>query len=74
MIDEIQIRALCRPVKFFHTHVLKLCLYRPRLVDRSIVMLIQERAFNEWLPYSWKHRILFNYILGYSIKIPCHLN
>jgi hypothetical protein len=52
----VEVRALCRPVKFFHTDLDKPFLYGPRFVHRGIVMLNQEIAFPKLLPQSWKHR------------------
>ena len=52
MFDGVEVRALCRPVKFFHTDLDKFFLYGPRLVHRGIVMLKQERAFPKLLPQS----------------------
>ena len=45
VFEEVEVRALCRPVKFFHTNLNKPFLYGPRFVHRGIVMLKQERAF-----------------------------
>jgi hypothetical protein len=58
MFDGVEVRALCRPVKFFHTSVNKPFLYGPRFVYGGIVILKQERAFPKLLPQSWKHRIV----------------
>ena len=57
-LDGVEVRALCRPVKFFHTDLDKLFLYGPWFVHRGIVMLKQERAFPKLLPHSWKYRIV----------------
>ena len=58
MFDKVEVRALCKPVKFIHTDLGKPFLYGPRFVHRGIVMLEQERTFPKLLPQSWKHRIL----------------
>ena len=58
LFDGVEVRALCRLVKFFHTDLNKQFLYGPRFVHRGIVMLKQERAFPNLLPQSWKHRIV----------------
>ena len=47
VFDGVEVRALCRPVKFFHTDLNKPFLYGPR-----IVLLKQERAFPKLLPQS----------------------
>ena len=47
--DGVKVRALCRPVKLFHTYLDKPFLYGPRFVHRVIVMLKQERAFPKLL-------------------------
>jgi hypothetical protein len=57
LMDAVEVRALCRPVKFFHTNLDKPFLYGPRFVHWGIVMLKQEMAFSKLLPQSWKHRI-----------------
>ena len=56
--DEVEVRALSRSVKFFHTDLNKPFLNGPCFVHRGIVMLKQERSFPELLPQSWKHRIV----------------
>ena len=58
VFDGVEVRALCRPVKFFHTDLNKPFLYGPRFVHSGIVMLKQERAFPKMLPQSWMHRII----------------
>ena len=65
--DGVEVRALCMPVKFFHTDLDKPFLYGPRFVHRGI-MLKQERAFPKLLPLSWKHRIFTVSILLASNK------
>jgi hypothetical protein len=57
VIDGVEVRALCRPVKFFHIDFNKTFLYRPHFVHRGIVMLKQERAIPKLLPQRWKHRM-----------------
>ena len=44
VLNVVEVRALCRPVKVFHTDLDKLFLYGPHFVHRGIVMLKQERA------------------------------
>ena len=56
--DWVEVRALCRPVKFFHTDLKKPFLYGPRFVHGCFEMLKQERAFPKLLLQSWKHRIV----------------
>ena len=58
VLDGVEVRALCRPVKFFHNDLDKPFLYGPRFVHGGIAMLKQERAFPKLLPQSWKHRIV----------------
>ena len=58
VFDGVEVRALCRPVKFFHRDLDKPFLYGPRFVHGIIVMLEQERAFPKLLLQSWKHRII----------------
>ena len=58
VFDEVEVRALYRPVKVFHTDLDKPFLYATRFVHGGIVMLKQERAFPKLLPQSWKHRIV----------------
>ena len=58
VFDEVEVRVLCRPVKFFHTDLDKPFLYGPSFVHRGIVMLKQKRAVCKLLPQSWKHRIV----------------
>jgi hypothetical protein len=45
MFNGVEVRALFRPFKFFHTDLNKTFLYGPHSVPRGIVMLKQERAF-----------------------------
>ena len=45
VFNEVEVRALCRPVKFFHTDLDKPFLYGHCSMHRGIVMLKQERAF-----------------------------
>ena len=58
VFDGVEVRALCRPVKFFHTVHHKPLMYGPRFVYGGIVTLKQERAFPKLLPQRWKHRII----------------
>ena len=55
VFDGVEVRALCRPVKFLHTNLDKPFLYGPHFVHRCIVMLKQERAFPKLLPQSWTY-------------------
>ena len=45
VFDGFEVRALCRPVKFFYTNLDKPFLHVPHFVHGGIVMLKQERAF-----------------------------
>uniref|UniRef100_A0AAZ3RBK8 Potassium voltage-gated channel subfamily A member 3 n=1 Tax=Oncorhynchus tshawytscha TaxID=74940 RepID=A0AAZ3RBK8_ONCTS len=51
-LNGVEDRALCRPVKFFHTDQDKPFPYGPCFVHRGIVMLKQERPFPKLLPQS----------------------
>lgn len=48
--DEVDVRALCRPAKFFYTKPRKPFLPRPSFVHRGIVMLKQVRVSSKLLP------------------------
>ena len=50
VFNGVEVRALSRPVKFFHTDFNKPFLYGPRFVHWGIVMLKQERALSKQLP------------------------
>jgi hypothetical protein len=58
VFDGFEVRALCMPVKFFHTVLDKPFLYGPCFIHGVIVMLKHESAFPKLLPQSWKHRIV----------------
>jgi hypothetical protein len=47
VFDGVEVRALCRPVKFFHTNL-----------NQSFLYGFVERAFPKLLPQKWKHRIV----------------
>ena len=51
VFDCVEVRALCRPVKFFHTDLDKPFLYGPRFVH-------WHAETGKGLPQSWKHRIV----------------
>ena len=74
VFDGVEVRALCRPVKFFHTNLDKPFRYGPRFVHGGIAMLKQERAFPKLLPKRWKIRIVKNVIVCCSINISLHWN
>jgi hypothetical protein len=42
VFDWVEVRALCRPVKFIHTDLHKPFLYEPRFVHMDIDMLKQK--------------------------------
>ena len=46
VFDWVEVRALCRPVKFFHSYLDKPFLYGPHFVYWGIVILKQERAYS----------------------------
>ena len=54
--DGVEVRALWRPVKFFHNDLDKPFLYGLHVVHGS-VMLKQKSAFPKLLLQSWKHGI-----------------
>ena len=58
---EVEVRAQCRPVKFFHTKLGKTFLYIPDFVNGGNVMLKQERD---------KHKLLGAH---YCLKYHCML-
>ena len=60
VFDGVEVRALCRPVKFFHSDLDEPFLYGPRFVRGGVIMLNWEKAFPKLLPQSWKHRIIYN--------------
>ena len=74
VFDGVEVRALYRPVKFFHTDLDKPFMYGLRFVHGGIVMLKQKRAFPKLLPQSWKNRIVENVIVCCSVKISLHWN
>ena len=74
VFDGIEVRALCRSVKFFHTGLDKPFPHGPSFVHGGVVMLKQERAFPKLLPQSQKHKIIWNNIVCCSIKISLHWN
>ena len=74
VFDGVEVRSLCRSVKFFHSGLNKPFLYIPRFVHNGIVLLKQERAFPKLLPQSWKHIIVLNVIVCCSVKISLHWN
>ena len=53
-----EVRAVCRPVKFFHTNLDKPFLYGPHFLHSGNVMMKQEKAFPKLLPKTWKHKIV----------------
>ncbi|CAB1414892.1 unnamed protein product [Pleuronectes platessa] len=57
VLDVVEVRALCGPVKFFHTKLTQPCLYGPCFVHWSRVVLEQKRGFPKRFPQSWKHGI-----------------
>ena len=70
MFDGFEVRALCRPVKFFHTDLDKPFLYGPHLVYGGIVMLKQEKAFLKLLSQLEAQ----NVILCCNVKSSLHWN
>ena len=58
VFNGLEVRALRRPVKFYHTNLDKLFLYGHHFVHRSIVMLKQEKAFPQAVVTKLKHRIV----------------
>ena len=72
VFDGVEVRALCWPVKFFHSDLDKPFLHEPRFVHGDIVMLKQERDFPKLLPQSWKHRIIWDVIVCCCDEISFH--
>ena len=70
MFDGVEVRAMCRPVKFFHNDLDKSFLIGPHFAHGCIVMLKQERAFPKLLPKSWNHKIVYNVIACCSEDFP----
>jgi hypothetical protein len=58
VFDGVEVRALYRPVKFFHTNLEKPFLYDLALCTGGIVMLKQEKAFPKLLPKLEAHNRL----------------
>ncbi len=50
MLDGVEVRALCRPVKFFHIKLNKTFLLKPGFVNRGTVILKQERVLPKLSP------------------------
>ena len=63
MFGGVEVKALCRPDKFFHTDLDKAFLYGPQFVQGGIAMLKLEMAFPKLLSQSWKNRIVYNVIV-----------
>jgi hypothetical protein len=57
VFDVVEVRALCRTVKLFHTNLDTTISVWTLVVHGGIVMLKQEKGFPKLLPQSWKHRI-----------------
>uniref|UniRef100_UPI0035901350 leukocyte tyrosine kinase receptor n=1 Tax=Myxine glutinosa TaxID=7769 RepID=UPI0035901350 len=55
VFDGVEVRALCRLVKFFHTDLNKPFLHGPALCTWAFVMLKQERAFPKLFPQTPDH-------------------
>ncbi len=56
--DGVEVRALCKPVKFFNTKLRKQFRYGDGFVHGDIVMLKQERSFTKLFTQSWKYSIV----------------
>jgi hypothetical protein len=52
VFDGVEVRALCRPVKFFLTDLDKPFMYGPRFVPEATVMLKQKKAFPKRLLWN----------------------
>ena len=60
---RVEVRTLCRPVKFLHPKLAPPCLYGPCFVHWWAVMLEQGGAVPKLLPQSWEHEIVQNVLL-----------
>ena len=69
VFSGVEVMALYRLVKFFHTDFHTPFLYGPRIVHSHIVILVQKMAFSNLLPQNWEHRIVWNVIVCSSVKI-----
>jgi hypothetical protein len=69
MFDGVEVRALRRPVKFFHTDLNQPFLYGPCFLHRVIVMLKQERAFPKCCPKV--ESIELSRISLYAVALKC---
>ena len=63
VIYRVEVRTLCRPVKFLHPKITHSCLYGPCFVHWCAVMLEQERAIPKLFPQSWEHEIVQNVLV-----------
>ncbi|KAK3513131.1 hypothetical protein QTP70_003769 [Hemibagrus guttatus] len=57
---KVEVRTLCRTVKFLHTKLTHPCLYGPCFVHWCAVMLEQEGVIPKLFPQSWEHEIVQN--------------
>uniref|UniRef100_A0A667XDP1 Niban apoptosis regulator 2b n=1 Tax=Myripristis murdjan TaxID=586833 RepID=A0A667XDP1_9TELE len=61
---RVQVRTLCRPVKFIHTRLCHPCLYGPCFVHWCTVMLEEEGARSKLFPQGWEHGIVRNVLVS----------
>ncbi|KAK3533131.1 hypothetical protein QTP70_008806 [Hemibagrus guttatus] len=66
---QVEVRTLCRPVKFLHTKLNHPCLYGPCFVHWCAVMLEQEVAIPKLFPQSWEHEIVQNVLVFISVLL-----
>ena len=65
VLNEVEDRALCEPVKLFHTKLIKPCLHSPYFASCSTVMLEQKRAFTQLLLFNTAPQLSFIMLYTY---------
>ena len=60
---RVEVRTLCRPVKFLQTKLARPYLYGPCFVHWCAVMLEQEGAIPKLFPQSWEYEIVQNVLV-----------
>ena len=73
VFEGVEVRALCRPVKFFHTDLDKPYLYGPHFVHRGIIMLKQGLTQTVATKLEAQTRQK-NFIACCTVKISLHWN
>ncbi|KAK3568010.1 hypothetical protein QTP86_028594, partial [Hemibagrus guttatus] len=70
MFFRVEVRTLCRPVKFLHTKLPHPRLYGPCFVHWCAVMLEQEGVIPKLFPQSWEHEIVQNVLKKTELTCP----